>query len=81
MTGDPDLAELAEIMRANERGIWRLVDTVLYPSEDETKAVIEQEPLVSARTLTLCAFDKFTTRNVVPNSNGFTVCWELRSSA
>jgi glycosyltransferase involved in cell wall biosynthesis len=67
MSGDPDLAERAERMRANERGIWRLVDTVIYPSDAETKAVRAQEPLVSARTLTLCAFDRFTTRHMVPN--------------
>ena len=62
LTSDPDLAERANRMLAIERSVWRLVDVVLYPSDSETAAVQRLEPRVTARTLTLCAYEKFIPR-------------------
>jgi hypothetical protein len=46
---DPDLTYWAERAQAVERAIWRVVDLVLYLSEDEARVVREMEPGVDAR--------------------------------
>ena len=69
LTDDLDLANRADRMLAIEREVWRLVDVVLYPSDEETARVRLLEPLVTARTLTPYAFDNFTTRLHTPVGN------------
>jgi GT2 family glycosyltransferase/glycosyltransferase involved in cell wall biosynthesis/SAM-dependent methyltransferase len=46
--GDPRRADEADAMEALERQVWRAVDVVLYPSEDEAAAVRALEPRVRA---------------------------------
>ncbi len=46
---DPVKSAAAAAMEANERRIWRSVDAVLYPSEDEAAEVRRLEPRVVAR--------------------------------
>jgi GT2 family glycosyltransferase len=55
----PGLRAAAGEMERTERGIWRDVDVVLYPSDEETAAVRAIEPGVDARTLPPYAFDTF----------------------
>lgn len=57
--GRPELAQQAEAMEALERGLWRDVDTVLYPSQEEADAVLALEPGVDARAIVAYAFDDF----------------------
>ena len=49
----------AAAMEARERDIWRKVDAVLYPSEEEAAQVRALEPAVDARGITPYAYDHF----------------------
>ena len=49
----------AEAMEIRERAIWRGVDIVLYPSQDEADAVRALEAGVDARAVTPYAYDAF----------------------
>jgi len=55
--GSGELASEAASMEVKERSIWRRVDLVLYPSNEETERVRELEPLASARTLQPYGFE------------------------
>lgn len=55
----PGLRAAADEMEQAERAIWRSVDVVLYPSDEETAAVRAIEPAAEARTLPPYAFDTF----------------------
>ena len=57
--GDTSIARRADDMEKLERSVWRDVDVVLYPSDDET-AVVAAEPGVNARTLLPYCFPDFT---------------------
>lgn len=57
----PTLLAHAVKLEAQERGIWRKADVVLYPSQDEADAVRELEPGVDARAILPYAFDRFET--------------------
>lgn len=57
--GKPELAEQAARMEATERALWRRVDVVLYPSQDEADAVAALEPGVDARAIAAYAYDDF----------------------
>jgi GT2 family glycosyltransferase len=46
-------------MEALERGLWRAVDVVLYPSQEEADQVRILEPAVDARAITAYAYDAF----------------------
>ncbi|AJX71028.1 glycosyl hydrolase family 1 [Burkholderia pseudomallei] len=51
VSGNARIRKEAEAMRALEMKIWRSVDVVYYPSDDETAVVNEMAPGVNARTL------------------------------
>jgi O-antigen biosynthesis protein len=57
--GDEGIARAADAMELLERSIWRDVDVVLYPSDEETAVVQELEPGVVARTLLPYGFADF----------------------
>ena len=57
--GRPGAEEEAVRVEALERSIWRQVDTVLYPSQEEADAVRELEPGVDARAIVAYAYDRF----------------------
>ena len=59
---DPDLTYWAEQVEAVERAVWRVVDLVLYLSEDEARIVREMEPGVEARAVTPYAYPSFSRR-------------------
>lgn len=63
---DPLLQHEADRFLALERSIWRVVDMVLYLSEDEVAVVRELEPGVEALVLTPYAFDAFQARPAPP---------------
>jgi GT2 family glycosyltransferase/SAM-dependent methyltransferase/glycosyltransferase involved in cell wall biosynthesis len=48
---DAQRLEEAGRMEALERNVWRLVDMVLYPSEEEAKAVRRMEPKANVRPI------------------------------
>ena len=60
VSGNRDLLEVAALMEAAERRVWRAVDVVLYPSADEVAEVRRLEPGVEARTLSPYAFNSFS---------------------
>jgi O-antigen biosynthesis protein len=57
--GDRCIAHEAVAMELLERSVWREVDVVLYPSDEETAIVTESEPDVLARTLLPYGFADF----------------------
>ncbi len=63
LLNDPLLAYSAERYLALERRVWRVVDVVLYPSEDEVAEVRRLEPDVDARVLTPFTFASFLKRS------------------
>jgi O-antigen biosynthesis protein len=56
---DKDIARQADDMERLERAIWRDVDMVLYPSDEETATVAAMEPGIPARTLLPYCFADF----------------------
>jgi GT2 family glycosyltransferase len=59
LLGDPDLGAEADATEAMERRVWRDVDVVLYPSEDEAAQVRALEPKVTARSVLPYCFPGF----------------------
>jgi GT2 family glycosyltransferase len=57
---NPELREQAVRMESMERALWRDVDVVLYPSQDEADGVRALEPTADARAITAYAFDCFS---------------------
>lgn len=57
--GQPNLVPHAVKLEAQERGVWRKADVVLYPSRDEADAVRGIEPGVDARAILPYAYDSF----------------------
>ena len=55
-------------MERFERTVWRSVDVVLYPSDDESAAVTSLEPGVNARTLLPYCFADFAAPRMPPIS-------------
>lgn len=53
---DAQRLEEAGRMEALERNVWRLVDMVLYPSEEEAEAVRRMEPKANVRPIQAYAF-------------------------
>jgi glycosyltransferase involved in cell wall biosynthesis len=66
LAGDDELMAESGRMEALERSVWRDVDVVLYPSEEEARRVNELESLVLARPIVPYAFDTFRTRTAPP---------------
>jgi len=56
---DEAILRAADRMEERERAIWRRVDAVLYPSEDEADAVRIMDPGVAARAVLPYCFDRF----------------------
>ena len=56
---DDNLRRQAARMRAREMEVWRSVDLVLYPTEEEVQRVRALSPTVAARAVTAYAFDQF----------------------
>jgi GT2 family glycosyltransferase len=57
--GDHRVARSANAMEMLERSVWRDVDVVLYPSDEETAIVTDTAPDVVARTLLPYSFADF----------------------
>jgi GT2 family glycosyltransferase/glycosyltransferase involved in cell wall biosynthesis len=62
---DPEVKEAMEVVEAQEHRVWVSVDTVYYPSEDETRVVrtwlSNRHGSTKARTIPVYAFDSFPT--------------------
>jgi GT2 family glycosyltransferase/glycosyltransferase involved in cell wall biosynthesis len=56
---DETLRRQAARMRAREMEVWRSVDLVLYPTEEEAQRVRSLSPTVAVRAITAYAFDQF----------------------
>jgi GT2 family glycosyltransferase len=63
---DEPLLSAADRMEDRERAVWRAVDTVLYPSEEEARMARAMEPAANARLVTPYAFDHFATDREPP---------------
>ena len=57
--GDISLARAADRMQKLERSVWRAVDVVLYPSDEEAAIVSDIEPGVTARAILPYCFAEF----------------------
>jgi GT2 family glycosyltransferase len=57
--GDISLARAADRMQKLERSVWRAVDVVLYPSDEEAAIVSDIEPGVTARAIIPYCFAEF----------------------
>jgi GT2 family glycosyltransferase/glycosyltransferase involved in cell wall biosynthesis len=66
LLGDPKAAADADASERQERRVWRQVDVVLYPSEDEVAQVRALEPSVSARVVQPYCFAKFGSLRAPP---------------
>lgn len=66
MYQDPDLADAAEAMLAMERRVWRVVDVVTYPAEEETQIVTALEPGIVTRAIPLASYETFPSRTTPP---------------
>ena len=69
-TGRAELEKEARKCERQERGIWRAVDLVLYPSAEEAAEVRALEPGVEARALVPYAFDEFRDAEDVTGRDG-----------
>ncbi len=59
LMGDPAVAAAADASEAQERRVWRSVDVVLYPSEEEAAQVRALEPSVAVRCVLPYGFRSF----------------------
>ena len=59
IAGDVCVGREAERIERLERWVWRSVDAVLYPSDDETAEVAALEPTASARAVVPFGFTEF----------------------
>lgn len=57
--GDDAMLREADRLEAAERDIWRNVDVVLYPSEEEARIVRQMDPAATSRSITPYAFSSF----------------------
>ena len=69
ITNDPNLRKQADRMKAVERKIWRGVDLVVYPSQEEVEEIRRLEPGVVARTLVPFCFDEARSLRSPPSSS------------
>lgn len=63
---DEPLLLAADRMEERERAIWRAVDTVMYPSEEEARMARALEPAITARAVIPYVFDHFATDREPP---------------
>jgi GT2 family glycosyltransferase len=54
----PALLSIADAMEKVERQIWRSVDVVLYPTQEEVDVVVEREPGVAAAAIPAYCFSE-----------------------
>jgi GT2 family glycosyltransferase len=66
--GDISLARAADRMQKLERSVWRQVDVVLYPSEEEAAIVSDIEPGVTARAIIPYCFAEFALPRLAPSN-------------
>jgi O-antigen biosynthesis protein len=67
--GDPEKLKAADANETLERRVWRAVDVVLYPSEEEVAVVRALEPTVVARSIPAYVFPSAPpVRNSPPSS-------------
>jgi glycosyltransferase involved in cell wall biosynthesis len=66
MLGDERLLRTADRMEEREAAIWRSVDAVLYPSEEEAAAVRNMRPGVFAHAVSPWCFDSFGCARAAP---------------
>jgi GT2 family glycosyltransferase len=62
LSNDPEKVRAAEEIEAIERGVWRGVDAVIYPSQYEADEVRRLEPDVEASAVSAYCFDEFNWR-------------------
>jgi GT2 family glycosyltransferase len=65
--GDASLAGDADRMERLERSVWRAVDVVLYPSDEEAAIVAAMEPGVCARAILPYCFADFAPPREAPS--------------
>jgi glycosyltransferase involved in cell wall biosynthesis len=65
---DRSIGRQADHVERLERAVWRSVDVVLYPSDDESAVVTAMEPGVNARTLLPYCFADFAAPRVPPST-------------
>ncbi len=66
--GDRSIGRQADHVERLERAVWRSVDVVLYPSDEESAVVTGMEPGVNARTLLPYCFADFAVSRVPPST-------------
>jgi glycosyltransferase involved in cell wall biosynthesis len=66
ITGKPEFERLAAADEAAERQIWRNVDVVLYPTQEEADEVVRLEPHVTALAAPAYCFDHVAERPAPP---------------
>ncbi len=66
VTGKASSLAMAEALEKNEAEIWRNVDFVLYPTQDEVDAVLEREPGVAAGAVPAYCFEDLEQRQAAP---------------
>jgi len=66
VTGKPASLALAAAMEKVERQIWRNVDFVLYPTQEEADVVAEREPGVAAGAVPAYCFEDLAVRQAPP---------------
>lgn len=64
---DEAMLRAADRMEERERGIWRRVDAVLYPSEEEARVVRLMAPEANARAVLPYGFDRFVANRPPPS--------------
>ena len=70
VTGRDSLVVEARTMEEEERALWRGVDHVLYPSQEEAEVVLALEPQVHASAIVPYAFDHFVADAVPVGRDG-----------
>ncbi len=68
LTRDETMLRAADRMEELERGLWRRMDTVLYPSVEEAEMVLAMEPTAPARAVLPYCFDSFAEPRLAPDS-------------
>ena len=68
LIGDARLAAEADTMESQERALWKIVDLVLYPSQEEVNMVKALERNVVARVMVPYCFETFVSRQDPPST-------------
>ena len=68
LTRDETMLRAADRMEELERGLWRRMDTVLYPSVEEVEMVLAMEPGAPVQAVLPYCFDSFAEPRLAPAS-------------